>query len=146
MTNMKFSHLAAVAAALSTSFPLQAFADSLSDIATRDTRGVTSSSADWTAEDNYWRSNYASRPYYHQDRDYNAYQPAYRYGMDVYNRNPGKRYEDLDAEELQSNWATARGNSDLGWNDAQEATRDAYNRLYLNSNTRGSVATDIPID
>lgn len=88
---------------------------------------------DWTTENDYWIHNYASRPYYTSTRTYSAYEPAYRYGVDTYVKNIGRAYNQLDQEELRKGWEAARANSGLTWDEAQSATRDAYERMYLNS-------------
>jgi hypothetical protein len=88
-----------------------------------------SSSSNWNSQDSYWRNNYNSRPYYSMNRDYSAYEPAYRYGVELYDRNPGRRYDDLDQTELRRGWNEMRGNSNMSWDDAREASRDAYNRM-----------------
>jgi hypothetical protein len=92
-------------------------------------KGVNSETRNWDAHKKYWQENYSSRPYYEQGQNYSTYEPAYRYGVDAYNRNPGKSYDELDANELRTGWDDARGNSTLDWNDAQDATRDAYERM-----------------
>lgn len=84
----------------------------------------------WDAQNSYWRDYYPSSTYYNDSRNYSTYEPAYRYGYDLYNRNAGKTYDDLNQDDLQKDWNSIRGNSNLDWNDAQEATRDAYNRMY----------------
>jgi hypothetical protein len=40
---------------------------------------------DWTAEDEYWRTNYRSRPYA-GSQSYDYYQPGYRYGYESAHR------------------------------------------------------------
>ncbi len=91
--------------------------------------------ANWDAENTYWRNSYPSRPYYSKSKNYTTYEPAYQYGVELYKMNPNKRYEDLDQSQLQAEWMKKRGNSILTWDQAQEASRDSYNRLYNNRNT-----------
>jgi hypothetical protein len=55
--------------------------------------------------------------------------------MDSYVANQGKRYEDIEPR-LESAWGEARGESNLDWNKAKNATRDAYERLYNRAQTR----------
>src|SRR5438270_13023208 len=45
-------------------------------------KGVAES-IDPSAEDAYWRENYASRPYHDQTTSYDEYRPAYRYGWEA---------------------------------------------------------------
>jgi hypothetical protein len=97
-------------------------------------------SSGWDAQNSYWRENYRNRPYYNSSRDYNSMQPAYRYGVDMYVRNNGRSFDELDQSELQSGWKQARGNSNLSWEDAKAATRDAYNRMGQSGN--GSAGTN----
>lgn len=98
------------------------------------TSNATTNSMNWDSQNSYWRDTYSTRPYYNSNRSYNVYEPAYRYGVDLYNKNPNTRYEDLNQSQIGSGWANARGNSDLGWADAQMAARDAYNRMYNANN------------
>ena len=90
---------------------------------------------DPTAEDAYWRQNHASRPY-SKGSDYDTYQPAYRYGWEARNRYPQDTFEAREAE-LQAGWSTARGQTQLEWENAKLAARDAWNRVGAKS-TRSS--------
>lgn len=82
---------------------------------------------DPTAEEAYWRDNHASRPYA-SGAGYDEYAPAYRYGVDSYTRQPGRKFEDVEPE-LARDWDQARGSSSLEWDRAKHATRDAWNRV-----------------
>ncbi len=101
----------------------------------------TNSSLDnrWEDQNKYWRNKYPSSSYYNSSRDYTTYEPAYRYGVDLYNRNPNMSYDQLDQAQLSGGWDKARGSSSLDWSDAQMATRDAYNRMYDNRNSNSSM-------
>lgn len=90
---------------------------------------VTNADNSWNTQRAYWNANFASRPYYNSSRTYANYEPAYRYGVDLYNQNPGKTYEDLNQVQISKDWLAARGGSSLNWTDADQATRDAYNRM-----------------
>src|SRR5581483_851814 len=82
-----------------------------------------------TAEDAYWRENYASRPYYSSDYSYDTdYAPAYRYGYESTTQYPGKRYEDVESN-MSSGWERFKGKSRLEWDKAKFATRDAWQRV-----------------
>lgn len=83
---------------------------------------------DPVAEDNYWRDNYATRPYARPGATYDDYQPAYRYGLDSYSRHPNRSFEDVEPE-LGRSWGTARGSSSLDWENAKHASRDAWHRV-----------------
>jgi len=91
--------------------------------------GISNSNS-WNTENAYWKNNYPSRPYYNNSRDYSYYEPAYRYGVDTYNRNQGKSYDELSQSDLSNGWSNARGKSNTDWSDVQMATRDAYTRMY----------------
>ena len=84
--------------------------------------------ADPKVEDAYWRDNYASRPYVTGGASYDEYSPAYRYGVDSYNRYPDRSFDDVEPE-LARDWGTARGSSSLQWEHAKHATRDAWHRV-----------------
>jgi hypothetical protein len=100
----------------------------------------TSSNFDssWNSQNKYWKDNYPSSSYYSSSRNYSMYEPAYRYGVDLYNRNPNMSYDQLDQAQLRSGWNSVRGTSNLDWNDAQMATKDAYTRMYNNRNSSSS--------
>lgn len=83
---------------------------------------------DPTVEDDYWRENYSSRPYADRNVPYDTYQPAYRTGYEGYARYAGKSYEEVEAD-LERDYQRAKGNSNLGWDKAKHATRDAWHRV-----------------
>lgn len=84
--------------------------------------------ADPALEDNYWRENHASRPYAQKDVGYDDYQPAYRAGVESYNQNPNRSFDEIEPE-LGSNWNRQRGKSSLEWEHAKPAARDAWERV-----------------
>ncbi|MEA2735013.1 MAG: hypothetical protein QOE14_1464, partial [Humisphaera sp.] len=82
-----------------------------------------------TAEDQYWRSNYANRPYYEKDYDYDRdYRPAYEYGWNAASQNRGRSFSESESS-LASGWEKTKASSRLGWDKAKFATRDAFDRL-----------------
>ena len=83
---------------------------------------------DPTVEDAYWRTNYSSRHYVDKSRAYETYQPAYRTGYEGYTRHAGKPFTEVE-DDLQQNYYANRGTSDLEWDKAKQATRDAWERL-----------------
>ncbi len=78
-----------------------------------------------TEEEAYWEENYRTRPYVTKDSDFEAYRPAYRYGVDAYNANPDKSFDDLEPS-LRNNWGADTG---IDWNEAREAARDSFTRV-----------------
>jgi hypothetical protein len=89
---------------------------------------VMAKKADPVIEDSYWRENHATRPYARKDVDFDHYQPAYRAGVESFNRNPGRSFDDIEPE-LSRDWSRARGNSSLEWEHARPAARDAWERV-----------------
>lgn len=85
---------------------------------------------DWTTEDEYWRSNYANRPYIGSNRDYNYWQPAYRYGYESAQRYQGRNWNDVE-NDLRSEWDTYphRGSARGTWEEIKAAVRDGWDRL-----------------
>jgi hypothetical protein len=84
--------------------------------------------ADPKVEDAYWRENYSSRPYASADRTYDDYAPAYRYGVESYEKYPGRSFDEVEPD-LSRDWQGARGQSSLEWEHAKHATRDAWHRV-----------------
>jgi hypothetical protein len=80
-----------------------------------------------TAEDAYWREQYANEPYHDKTRTYDDYAPAYRTGYESRGRYPGKRFEDVESE-LERSYVSGRGQSKLEWTQARPATRAAWDR------------------
>jgi hypothetical protein len=88
-------------------------------------KGVAES-IDPTAEESYWRENYSSRPYYTQGSSFEDYGPAYRYGVEARSRTAGGKWNE---DELATGWSNARGKSNLTWEKAKLAVRDAWDRV-----------------
>ena len=78
-------------------------------------------------EDNYWRTNFQSRPYA-SGQSYDAYRPAYRHGWEAYGRNAGKKYDEVEPE-IKRAWERSGDAAHLSWEKAKEATRDAWHRI-----------------
>jgi len=79
-----------------------------------------------TSEEDYWRKNYTSEPYYEKGRSFDDYGPAYRLGL------TGRSQHEGDWETAQpalaSEWEIARGGSSLSWPQAEPASRAAWSR------------------
>lgn len=88
-----------------------------------------------TAEEAYWEENYLERPYVTKTRGYDSYRPAYRYGVEAYQKHQtaNRSFDDLEPT-IRNDWGAARGTSSLEWDEAKPAARDAYDRL---KNQRG---------
>jgi len=83
---------------------------------------------DPTLEDAYWRDNYAQRPYVDTGASYDDYGPAYRYGVDAYTRRDGRSFDEAETD-LAAGWTSARRTSQLDWDIARPAARDAWQRV-----------------
>jgi DNA ligase-1 len=87
-----------------------------------------SSTADWTAEDDYWRTNYTNRPYVGTDRNYERWQPGYRYGWESANRYEGKDWHDVESN-LRSDWDRYEHRGTSTWEQIKDAVRDGWDRI-----------------
>ena len=83
---------------------------------------------DPAAEEKYWRGAYTDRPYVTPGATYDDYGPAYRYGIDSYDRYEGRAYDEIEPD-LEREWARAKGKSQLTWDNAKHATRDSWQRV-----------------
>lgn len=90
--------------------------------------GTTTGAADWATEDNYWRSNFASRPYVRADRGYEAYQPGYRYGFESAKRYSGRKWNEVESD-LRSGWDRYEHRAQSTWENIKDAVRDAWDRI-----------------
>lgn len=80
-----------------------------------------------TLENAYWETNYRSRPYVDRTRPYSEYQDAYRYGWESRAAHPGRPWTDVETD-LAKGWPQ-QSKSSLRWEQAKEATRDAWNHV-----------------
>jgi hypothetical protein len=82
-----------------------------------------------TQEEEYWRTNYVSRPYIQNERTYDDYQSAYRSGYEGFRQYAaqGKTYEEVEPN-LQREYELS-SQSALTWEEARYASRDAWDRL-----------------
>lgn len=79
-----------------------------------------------TAEEAYWKDNFASEPYYEKGRSFNDYAPAYRLGLNGRTQHVGS-FEDAEPR-LSSDWESRREGSALSWTEARHASRAAWER------------------
>jgi hypothetical protein len=84
---------------------------------------------DPTVEDEYWRTNYSSRPYAEPNHRYDDYSPAYRTGYEGYSTygTQGMTYDTAEPHLRQDYERRHAGG--LGWEKAKHATRDAWDRV-----------------
>ncbi len=79
--------------------------------------------------DEYWRSNYQSRPYA-SGRSYDDYAPGYQagyLGYRDYGLNRGMTYEQAEPE-LRSRYDRDHHGDGSAWDDVKDAARDAWHR------------------
>lgn len=81
-----------------------------------------------TVEDEYWRTNYSSRPYVASGISYEVYRPAYRYGWESYDRHRGRSFDEAEPD-LRRDWNEYEGSGKLSWDSAKSAARDAWHRV-----------------
>jgi hypothetical protein len=81
-----------------------------------------------TEEAAYWRDNFHTRPYATTDTTYDHYEPAYRYGWESRARFENNSFDEVEPT-LAQDWSNYRGQSQLGWDKARLATRDAWDRI-----------------
>lgn len=83
---------------------------------------------DPTAEIEYWREAHRSRDYVKPDRDFERdYRPAYEFGINSRERHHDRDWQEVE-RDLGDDWAHARATSQLEWEDARHAARDAWER------------------
>lgn len=80
-----------------------------------------------TADRDYWKSVYETRPYYREGRDVAFYEGAYRYGRESASKPElGSRSFDEAEPELSSRWTGGP------WADFREAVKDSFERARAN--------------
>ena len=78
-------------------------------------------------EDSYWTENYHTRPYA-SGKDYEFYQPAYRYGSEAASRFKGRQWNDIESD-LSRSWKSYEHRGDSTWEQIKDAVRDAWDRV-----------------
>ena len=76
----------------------------------------------------HFQRTYETAPYYSAGRQWNDYEPAYRYGYDTYGEYRGQRFEDVEST-LERNWDSAKADSRLAWAEAKSAVRDGWHHI-----------------
>ena len=83
----------------------------------------------WTEEDAYWRTNYRTRPYASSvGREYEYYEPGYRYGYEAANRYQDRSWNDIEAD-LSRDWNSYERRGMSTWEQMKDAVRDAWDRV-----------------
>ena len=81
-----------------------------------------------TEYNDHFKTAYRDAPYYSSGREWNDYEPAYKYGYDTYGQYRGQKFDDVETE-LERNWDATRANSRLAWTDARQAVRDGWHYI-----------------
>ena len=88
-----------------------------------------SEAADRREDLGHFEQIYRTMPYYVDGHPWHDYAPAYRYGLDSYDRFQGQALDAVDTQ-LQGGWeANARFGSRLTWRDARAAVAHAWQSL-----------------
>jgi hypothetical protein len=82
---------------------------------------------DWTTEEEYWRSNYNTRPYA-RGKDFDTLSSGYRYGFESANRYPGRGWNDVESD-LAKGWNTYQYRGESTWEQIKDAARDAWDHV-----------------
>lgn len=79
-------------------------------------------------EDRYWREKYEHHQYF--GRNYDEFQPAFRYGWESATRpeNRGRKFEDVQ-EDLSRHWSEFNASMRNDWRYMRDAVRYGYNRI-----------------
>ena len=88
----------------------------------------TGAMLDWTTEEEYWRNNYPARPYVGTNRNFDYWQPGYRYGYESANRYPGRKWDEVEGD-LRSGWEKFEHRSKSTWEEIRAAVRDGWDRV-----------------
>ncbi len=83
---------------------------------------------DPASENEYWRNNYATRPYVTPDASYDTYEYAYRAGYEGADLYPDNSFEEAE-DKLRNLYETYDGRIKLAWDRAKLAVRDAWDRV-----------------
>jgi hypothetical protein len=82
-----------------------------------------------TDYEDHFKKSYTTADYYKSDRDWNDYQPAYRYAYDARTSQYSGQSFDTVEPQLERDWDTRRGNSRLAWSEARGAVKDGWNHI-----------------
>jgi len=87
----------------------------------------TAKLVDPNVEDVHWHDAYRDRPYYDSALVYEDYRPAYELGYRTRAELPEGTFEQAE-RRISQDWAMAKGESRLTWEQAKLAARDAWDR------------------
>ncbi|MEO5628615.1 MAG: glycine zipper domain-containing protein [Thermomonas sp.] len=90
--------------------------------------GAIAEAVNPTAYTTNFKDTYQAAPYYNSERNWNDYEPAYKYSYDQYGAHSGKRFEDVE-NDLARGWDNTKGESRLAWNEARGAVKDGWHYI-----------------
>ena len=93
---------------------------------------------DPTGEGEYWKHEYATRPYYDKSSSWDDYEPAYRYGWESRSKHRDRSWDDSLENDLRTGWESAKGKSQMTWDRARDAVRDSWDRTDRTYRTYGT--------
>jgi hypothetical protein len=85
-------------------------------------------------EHDYWREHYRERPYASEGAAYEEVAAAYQHGWEAFLRygrsatGEPARFEDVEPQ-VRQDWQAQQRDQALTWEKAQQATRDAWDRV-----------------
>lgn len=88
----------------------------------------TGAMLDWTTEEDYWRSNYSTRPYASTNRDFEYWRPGYRYGYESAMSHQGRKWNEVE-NELRTGWDKYQYRGQTTWEQIKDAVRDGWDRV-----------------
>jgi hypothetical protein len=92
------------------------------------TGSYVAAGSDWTEDEDFWRTNYASRPYASSDQGFEVYRSAYRFGHDAARQHHGRKWNDVEAE-LRDGWQKFESRGEKAWEQMKGAVQDAWDRV-----------------
>jgi hypothetical protein len=82
----------------------------------------------WEDDDNYWRTNFRSRPYASAGNEYDYYRPGYMFGYEQASRYEGRSWDDVESDMSRS-WSSYEHRGTSTWEQMKDAVRDAWDRV-----------------
>ena len=95
---------------------------------TRTPQATALSSQELEAQDRYWRGQFRDEPYYAQGKEFDAYEPAYRLGVEARNANQGKQFSEVEASLRSQYESNEQSQQRLDWSEARQAVQAAWDR------------------
>ena len=80
------------------------------------------------AQNRYWREHFQNEPYYAQGKNFDAYEPAYRLGIEARGEYPNKQFADVEDKLRMQYEANQQAQRKLDWAEAKQAVRAAWER------------------